>query len=104
MRFPYVFLTLMCYCIQGRISRLSNVNSRAMHPIPYTRMTDQSPDYIVFLLRLWRVKADDGVHWRASLEASDTGERQGFADVDRLCAYLEEQCRGQPANSPVQSQ
>jgi len=57
-------------------------------------MTDQSPHYMAFLLRLWRVDEVDGVQWRASLEEPNTGERRGFADIDRLCAFLEEQCRG----------
>ena len=57
-------------------------------------MTDQSSDYMAFLLRLWRVDENDGVQWRASLEEPGTGQRRGFADIDRLCAFLEEQCRG----------
>ncbi|HTP08716.1 MAG TPA: hypothetical protein VMP08_10720 [Anaerolineae bacterium] len=57
-------------------------------------MTDQSPDYMAFLLRLWRVDEVDGVQWHASLEEPSTGERRGFANIDRLCAFLEEQCRG----------
>jgi len=57
-------------------------------------MTDQSSDYMAFLLRLWRVDENDGVQWRASLEEPGTGQRRGFADIDRLCAFLEEQCHG----------
>jgi hypothetical protein len=56
-------------------------------------MTDQSPDYRAFLLRLWRVDEVDGVQWRASLEEPNTGERRGFASIERLCAFLEEQCK-----------
>jgi hypothetical protein len=57
-------------------------------------MIDQLPDYMAFLLRLWRVDEADGVQWRASLEEASTGEQRGFADIDRLCAFLEEQCSG----------
>ena len=57
-------------------------------------MTDQLPDYMAFLLRLWRVDEVDGVQWHASLEEPGTGERRGFADIDRLCAYLQERCSG----------
>jgi hypothetical protein len=57
-------------------------------------MTDQSPDYMAFLLRLWRVEEAEGVQWHASLEEPSTGARRGFADIDRLCAFLEEQCSG----------
>jgi hypothetical protein len=65
-------------------------------------MTDQLLDYMAFLLRLWRVDEDDGIQWRASLEEPSTGERLGFADIDRLCAFLEEQCSG--AANPSQRQ
>jgi hypothetical protein len=57
-------------------------------------MTNQAPDYMAFLLRLWRVDETDRVKWRASLEEPSTGERRGFADIDRLCTFLEEQCSG----------
>ena len=57
-------------------------------------MTEQSTDYMAFLLRLWRADEVDGAQWHASLEEPTTGERRGFADIDRLCAFLEEQCRG----------
>jgi hypothetical protein len=57
-------------------------------------MASQTSDYIAYLLRLWRVDEVDGVQWRASLEEPSTGERQGFADIEKLCAFLEEQCSG----------
>lgn len=56
-------------------------------------MGAQSEDYMAYLLRLWRVR-DVGVsQWRASLEDAETGERRGFADIDRLCEFLQQQCR-----------
>lgn len=45
---------------------------------------------MAFLLRLWCVKDEDGVVWRASLEDAHTGERKGFADVQSLFAFLNE--------------
>ena len=57
-------------------------------------MIAQSPDYMAFLLRLWRVDEAEGVQWHASLEEPGTGERRGFANINRLCAFLEEQCSG----------
>lgn len=51
-------------------------------------MNDQSPCYMAFLLRLWCVDVEDGIAWRASLENAQTGERQGFADVQILWAFL----------------
>jgi len=55
-------------------------------------MAAQSPEYMAFLLRLWAVREADALHWRASLEDAQTGERRGFADLDRLCEFLEQQC------------
>jgi len=47
--------------------------------------------YISYLIRLWQVKDSGGLVWRASLESSRTGERQGFADLDALFAFLRQQ-------------
>ena len=45
--------------------------------------------YQAYLLRLWR----EGDHepWRATLEDPHTGQRLGFAHIDRLVAYLKRQ-------------
>lgn len=43
-------------------------------------------DYHACLLRLWREGA--GGPWRASLQLVEAGERIGFADLERLFAYL----------------
>ena len=43
-------------------------------------------DYHAGLLRLWREGA--GGTWRASLQDAESGERIGFADLERLFAYL----------------
>jgi len=53
--------------------------------------------YMSYLLRLWQVATGRGVEWRASLEEVSTGERQAFAGLDSLLAYLREQTR---AGSP----
>jgi hypothetical protein len=48
--------------------------------------------YRAYLLRLWQADGDDGRPvWRAALEDAGTSERRGFADLARLCAFLEEQ-------------
>jgi hypothetical protein len=47
------------------------------------------PDYQAYLLRLWRVKEDDELAWRASLEQVDSGEKHGFASLEELLLYLE---------------
>lgn len=46
--------------------------------------------YRVYLLRLWQAESEEGgMVWRAALEDAPTGERKGFADVARLCAFLQ---------------
>jgi hypothetical protein len=56
-------------------------------------MDEKQPTYFSYLLRLWR--DDEPVQhrerktiWLASLESSLTGERQGFASLDDLVAFL----------------
>ena len=49
--------------------------------------------YLAYLLRLWQVKDGDQLVWRASLEDSHSGQRQGFPDVEALIAFLWEQVR-----------
>lgn len=47
--------------------------------------------YRAYLLRLWQTEGEDGRPvWRAALEDARTGERHGFADLTRLCAFLKE--------------
>jgi hypothetical protein len=53
--------------------------------------------YVAYLLRLWRVVSDDGAHspvWRASVEDPHTGQRRGFADLDRLYDFLRQETEG----------
>jgi hypothetical protein len=51
-------------------------------------MTIEQLRYLAYLLRLWGVDVNGEVVWRASLEDSHTGERRGFADLDRLFEFL----------------
>jgi hypothetical protein len=51
-------------------------------------MPVEGSDYLAYLLRLWRAKAEGETTWRASLESSLTGERQGFASLDELFEFL----------------
>jgi len=46
--------------------------------------------YLSYLLRLWWSDEDEVV-WRASLESPMNGERQGFASLKDLFAFLEAQ-------------
>jgi hypothetical protein len=55
---------------------------------------------MAFLLRLWCVKDEDGIVWRASLEDAHTGERRGFADVQLLYVFLEKQIIDATSDAP----
>ena len=55
-----------------------------------------------YLLRLWRASSAGKPIWRASLVSVQTGERRGFADLERLFAFLEEQtgAEARPTDRP----
>lgn len=57
----------------------------------------EHPDYLSYLMRLWRVPGDaespgtkQGT-WRVSLESAQTGLTQGFVDLEDLVTYLRRQ-------------
>ena len=59
------------------------------------------PDYISYLLRLWRVDGKDAEPvWRASLKSSHSGERMVFARLDDLFDFLRGQTSG-PQSHPT---
>lgn len=43
------------------------------------------------MLRIWSVRNDQKILWRASMENAQTGERRVFADLDDLFEYLQSQ-------------
>jgi hypothetical protein len=55
------------------------------------------PGYLSYLLRLWQVDTEGvipqagGMVWRASLESSLTGKREGFASLEELFEFLHRQ-------------
>ena len=58
-------------------------------------MGKKEPDYLSYLLRLWRTDAkkgspSEGEHpvWRASLQSPQTGERVGFLSLEKLFDFL----------------
>ena len=51
-------------------------------------MDKEQPDYLSYLLRLWRVSKAEKACWRASLQSPQTGELQGFSDLDELFDFL----------------
>ena len=52
--------------------------------------TPERREYLSYLLRLWRVGTEMAV-WRASLESPHGGGRIGFASLDELFAFLQQQ-------------
>ena len=63
---------------------------------------NEEPDaYQAYLLRLWRVPCKGEWQWRASLESPRTGERQVFASLEQLFAFLCERCGSQMDAKPA---
>jgi hypothetical protein len=60
-------------------------------------MSTEPLAYQSYLLRLWRAPGGDEQPWRASLQDPLTGERQGFADLEALVAYLRDEIDGKSA-------
>jgi hypothetical protein len=58
-------------------------------------MSTEQQRYFAYMLRLWQVSSDGKPIWRASVESPHTGERQGFANLQMLFAFLEGQTGGQ---------
>ena len=54
-------------------------------------MSREERRYLSYLLRLWQVRSEGELVWRASLESAHTGERQGFANLDDLFDFLQKQ-------------
>ena len=52
-------------------------------------MSEPRRGYLAFLLRLWQVKSEAGLAWRASLESARNGERLGFASLEELLGFLQ---------------
>ena len=56
-------------------------------------MEKEQGSYTSYLLRLWPTISEEILTWRASLEHPGTGERQGFASMEDLFAFLKEQTK-----------
>ncbi len=55
--------------------------------------------YISYLLRMWQTRDGETCTWRASLEQPGTRERQGFASLDEMFRFLQDQVACQPAQA-----
>ena len=62
------------------------------------------PEYLSYLLRLWRVTIAGQVAWRASLECPHTGDKLGFADLHSLWDFLQSQMRLQEESAQARSE
>jgi hypothetical protein len=68
-------------------------------------MSNMQPEYLSYLLRLWRENDSVGAHgvdravWRASLERPQAAERQGFASLEELFVFLREETRSSSPQS-----
>ena len=49
---------------------------------------DVNPDYISFLMRLWRTQSGENQVWRVSLQSPLTQEIHRFDDLQGLFAFL----------------
>ena len=54
-------------------------------------MTQERPDYLSYLLRLWRAREGEGDVWRASVQHAGTGERVSFRTLEELFVFLRRQ-------------
>ncbi len=57
-------------------------------------MASEQRQYVAYLLRLWQITSTEGPVWRATLQDVHTGERQGFASMAQVIAFLEAQTGG----------
>ena len=64
-------------------------------------MRDEPDGYQVYLLRLWRAQIRGKQAWRVSTESPGTGERQSFASLEQLYAFLSARCERQAPDSTI---
>jgi hypothetical protein len=64
----------------------------AVETIATTRMTE-GKHYFSYLLRVWLAEEGSQPQWRASLEDTHSGERQGFASLEDMGWCLKELTR-----------
>ncbi len=62
-------------------------------------MSEEPDAYQTYLLRVWRVQCKGRWQLRASLESPRTGERQWFAGLEQLFAFLRELRNGQASDA-----
>ena len=68
-----------------------------------TTMKVPQPGYFSYLLRIWQEERQGGA-CRASLEDVDTGEQRGFASLDDLLVFLNQQLEESQRAGTLQNQ
>jgi hypothetical protein len=53
-------------------------------------VSNERPEYLSYLLRMWRVREEGGTRWRASLERPSNGERLAFTSLEAAFDFLRE--------------
>ena len=61
---------------------------------------DKTPRYLSYLLRMWQTKDGEKDIWSASLEKPGSQQRQGFATLDELFRFLQDQAAAPSPQSP----
>jgi hypothetical protein len=51
-------------------------------------MEGAQPEYLSYLVRLWRVDDGEEPAWRATLKSSQTGQQVGFSSLEALFDYV----------------
>jgi hypothetical protein len=64
-------------------------------------MEKEQPEYLSYLLRLWRVSDDKEPAWRALLKSAHTGRQVGFGGLDALFDYLRSEAGLEPEKNKV---
>jgi hypothetical protein len=67
------------------------VEQSCLRPKGISILSGEKRGYKSYLLRLWETSEKGQRVWRASLEPPGSRQRQGFASLEALFAYLEEQ-------------
>jgi hypothetical protein len=70
-----------------------------LYPQGVDQVSEEQRRYMSYLLRLWQTSSGDELVWQASLESSQTGERQGFTSLDALFDFLRGQTDTETASS-----
>jgi hypothetical protein len=65
-------------------------------------MINRQKQYLSYLLRLWQEQNSDPPLWRASLEKPQAGSILGFASLEDLFAYLENETKSSSQGSQSQ--